>query len=123
MNNSPLLRLRIELASSIDRRPLLLRSMINASSLVILSVGRTLAPLPLIVPAALALRIADVLGRGVEQGEFDTGLSIDDLTKHFVMAIRGLVYEWCIRYPDFDLRGQALAHFKILLDGISAKNR
>jgi len=61
---------------------------------------------------------ADVLGRGIERGEFNTTLSIDTLTKHFVMAIRGLSYEWCIRYPDFDLKEEALAHFRILLNGI-----
>lgn len=63
---------------------------------------------------------ADVLERGVKRGEFDTPLTLDALTKHFVMAIRGLSYEWCIRYPDFDLKTQALAHFQILLNGIRA---
>ncbi len=64
---------------------------------------------------------ADVLGMGIERGEFQTELPLDTLTKHFVMALRGLSYEWCIRYPDFDLKEQALAHFKILLNGISLK--
>lgn len=59
-----------------------------------------------------------VLAQGIEKKEFDTALTLDDLTKHFVMAIRGLSYEWCIRYPDFDLKAQALAHFRILLRGI-----
>lgn len=61
---------------------------------------------------------AHVLSRGMKQGEFNTELSLDTLTKHFVMAIRGLSYEWCIRYPDFDLKEEALTHFRILLDGI-----
>lgn len=61
---------------------------------------------------------ADVLGRGIEQGEFNTEIPLDTLTKHFVMAIRGLSYEWCIRYHDYDLKEQALAHFQILLNGI-----
>lgn len=64
---------------------------------------------------------ADVLHHGIKQGEFYTELSLDALTKHFVMAIRGLSYEWCIRYPDFDLREQALVHFKILLRGIQVE--
>ncbi len=64
---------------------------------------------------------ADVLGRGIQQGEFKTELPLDALTRHFVMAIRGLSYEWCIRYPDFDLKEQALMHFRILLDGIGVK--
>lgn len=64
---------------------------------------------------------ADVLDRGIERGEFSTDLPLDTLTKHFVMAIRGLSYEWCIRYPDLDLKEQALAHFQILLNGIRVK--
>ena len=63
--------------------------------------------------------LADVLGRGIEQGEFNCELPLDTLTRHFVMAIRGLSYEWCIRYPDYDLKEQALAHVKILLLGIA----
>jgi AcrR family transcriptional regulator len=61
---------------------------------------------------------ADVLRMGIERGEFRITLPIETMTKHLVMAIRGLSYEWCIRYPDFDLKEEALAHFRILLDGI-----
>lgn len=61
---------------------------------------------------------ADVLGQGIERGEFNTALPLETLTKHFVMAIRGLSYEWCIRYPEFDLKEQALAYFELLLDAI-----
>lgn len=63
---------------------------------------------------------ADVLGTGIQRGEFKTELPLDILTRHFVMAIRGLSYEWCIRYPDFDLKEQALTHFRLLLAGIEA---
>lgn len=61
---------------------------------------------------------SDVLEQGLKRGEFHIELPLDALTRHFVMAIRGLSYEWCIRYPDFDLKEQALEHFKILLKGI-----
>lgn len=61
---------------------------------------------------------ADVLGQGIERREFITALPLETLTKHFVMAIRGISYEWCIRYPDFDLKEQALAHFSLLLSAI-----
>lgn len=62
---------------------------------------------------------SDVIGRGIQQGEFKTQLPLETISKHFVMAIRGLTYEWCIRYPDFDLKEEALTHFKILLAGIA----
>lgn len=64
---------------------------------------------------------ADVLELGIERGEFKLALSINELTRHLVMAIRGLCYEWCIRYPDFDLKTQAFTHFQIILDGILAR--
>lgn len=63
----------------------------------------------------------DVLRKGVQQGEFHEALPVVELTKHFVMAIRGLCYEWCIRYPDFDLQQQAIVHYKMLLQGIQAQ--
>ena len=31
------------------------------------------------------------------------------------------IYEWCIRYPDFDLKEHALTHVRIMLNGICAK--
>jgi benzoyl-CoA reductase/2-hydroxyglutaryl-CoA dehydratase subunit BcrC/BadD/HgdB len=44
--------------------------------------------------------IREVLERGIRRQEFVSELSLEALTRHFVMAIRGLTYEWCIRYPD-----------------------
>ena len=61
---------------------------------------------------------SDIIGKGVQQGEFRTDIPVDTLTKHCIMAIRGLTYEWCIRYPDFDYKEQVLKHFEILLNGI-----
>jgi len=63
-----------------------------------------------------------VLRRGLEQGEFNSVLTPETLAKHFVMALRGLTYEWCIRYPDFDLKENALVHMQILLSGITREN-
>ena len=64
----------------------------------------------------------DIISKGVQQGEFKTEIPVDTLTKHFIMAIRGLTYEWCIRHPDFDLKEQSLQHFEILLKGIKRGN-
>lgn len=61
---------------------------------------------------------ADLLWMGIERGEFNANFPLETMTNHFVMAIRGLSYEWCIRYPDFDLKEQALTHFWFLLNGI-----
>jgi AcrR family transcriptional regulator len=59
-----------------------------------------------------------IINQGKQQGEFKTELNTDCVMNHCIMAIRGLTYEWCIRYPDFDLKDQVLEHFDILLMGI-----
>ncbi len=59
-----------------------------------------------------------ILSRGFESGEFNSDVPVDVLTRHFMMAIRGITYEWCIRYPNFDYKEQALRHMKLLIDGI-----
>ena len=45
---------------------------------------------------------------------------MDALTRHLIVAMRGITYEWCVRYPDFNLKEQALAHFQLLLEGLRA---
>ena len=64
---------------------------------------------------------SDILEQGIRRGEFKTDLPLETLSRHFVMAIRGLCYEWCIRYPDFELKEEVAAHFQILLNGINGK--
>ncbi|MFZ5944779.1 MAG: TetR/AcrR family transcriptional regulator [Bacillota bacterium] len=55
---------------------------------------------------------------GIQQGDFKTDLDIDSLAKHFIMILRGITYEWIIRYPDFNLREESQKHFELLLIGI-----
>jgi len=59
-----------------------------------------------------------VLEKGILRGEIDSPLSAEELTRHFVMSIRGVCYEWCVRYPDFDLKAQVREHIQMLLQGI-----
>lgn len=67
---------------------------------------------------------SDVIQLGLDQGIFQTEIPLQTITNHFVMAIRGTTYEWCIRYPNYDLKEQALLHFQLLLKGIQIeKNR
>ena len=61
---------------------------------------------------------SDILDRGIKRGEFKTDMPLDVLTKHCMMAIRGITYEWCIRYPDFDYKTEALTHLKLVLKGL-----
>lgn len=64
---------------------------------------------------------SDVIQLGLNQGIFHTEIPLQTITNHFVMAIRGISYEWCIRYPNFDLKEQALLHFQLLLKGIQVE--
>lgn len=59
-----------------------------------------------------------ILERGICQGEFRSDIPVDTLANHFILAMRGITFEWCIRYPDFNLKEQFLTHFEILLNGI-----
>jgi len=61
---------------------------------------------------------SNIIDLGIQQGEFKIDMPVDTITNHYILAIRGLTYEWCIRYPDFNLKEQILNHFKILLTGI-----
>lgn len=65
---------------------------------------------------------SEVMQTGIDRGEFATVLPIDILAKHLVMAIRGLTYEWCIRYPDFDLKENARLHFQTILTGLQIRD-
>lgn len=67
---------------------------------------------------ALYAMFAELLQQGVQGGEFKTELSLDAMSRHFVIAIRGVCYEWCVRYPDFDLKAQTAVQCRLLLKGI-----
>lgn len=61
--------------------------------------------------------VYSILEKGLRSGEFTSSLPPETLSRHFVMAIRGVSYEWCVRYPDFDLREQAMEHIRLLIEG------
>ena len=63
-----------------------------------------------------------ILEGGLQRGELKTDLPLETLTRHFVMAIRGICYEWCIRYPDFNLKEEAVAYFRILVGGLKGRD-
>lgn len=59
-----------------------------------------------------------IINIGIEQNEFSSTIPPEVITKQCIVAIRGLTYEWCIRYPDFDLQDEVKSHFNLLLQGI-----
>lgn len=56
--------------------------------------------------------------RGIQEGEFKSELDAETLAEQFVTVLRGFTYEWCIRYPEFQLKDELLRHFNMLLSGI-----
>lgn len=61
-----------------------------------------------------------LVNRGIQQEEFKMAIPADVIADHLVMAIRGFTYEWCIRYPDFNLKDQLHQHFQIIMSGIKS---
>lgn len=59
-----------------------------------------------------------LFSRGFERKEFKTDKSLDAITDIFATEVRGLIFEWCARYPEFDLKEHLRDHFEILLAGI-----
>ncbi len=68
----------------------------------------------------LYLLFYNVLEKGVRQGELGNALPVEVLARHFVAALRGITFEWCVRYPDFDLKEQSVVHCRLLIEGITA---
>jgi len=66
----------------------------------------------------LYLLFHGILEQGIRKGEFQSSLPVEVLSRHFIMAIRGICIEWCIRYQDVDLKVQALEHCRMLIQGL-----
>lgn len=60
----------------------------------------------------------NIINRGISRNEFQLTIPADRLAKHFVLILRGYIYEWCIRYPDFDLKTTVLENYQLLLNGL-----
>lgn len=59
-----------------------------------------------------------IISIGVERGKFISTIPIDTIVEQCIISIRGFTYEWCIRYPNFDLKKQIIKHTEMLLTGI-----
>ena len=66
----------------------------------------------------LYLLFHGILEQGIRTGEFQSSLPVEVLSRHFIMAIRGICIDWCIRYPDVDLKAQVLEHCRMLIQGL-----
>lgn len=62
----------------------------------------------------------ELIAAGIERGELRSVLPPEELSRYFITAFRGAGYEWCIRYPELDLKEQATAVIRLLIEGIKA---
>lgn len=60
----------------------------------------------------------ETLEKGIKAGELRGDISVEFLANHLILAIRGVIFEWCVRYPDFNFKEQLIDHFRILLYGL-----
>lgn len=60
----------------------------------------------------------ELLEMGIKRGEFRSDLLIDKVAFQLVTSIRGLTYEWLIRYPDLDLKENLLECFTLVIKGL-----
>lgn len=60
----------------------------------------------------------NILKTGIRKNEFKTNISPDILARHFMTAFRGITYEWCVRYPEFNLKEQTMQHFELMVSGL-----
>lgn len=61
----------------------------------------------------------EIIRQGVEAGEFKETLDFQVISQHLVMGVRAMTYEWCVRYPNFDLKKEVVQHLSYLIEGIS----
>ncbi len=60
----------------------------------------------------------EILESGKRSGAFKPDLDVARVSDHLVMSIRSMVFEWCIRAPDFELRKELATHIALLMDGL-----
>lgn len=68
----------------------------------------------------LYIMLCGILDKGIRNGEFISTLPAETLSHHIVLALRGVTYEWCARYPDFDLKEHSITHMRLMINGIKS---
>lgn len=57
--------------------------------------------------------------KGLSQSQlFISTTDADSFTKHLMISIRGMIFEWCICSCNFDLEKELLNHIELLVEGI-----
>lgn len=81
--------------------------------------AKTINPIPIMgYNRDLYKLFTSIIDKGIQQGEFKEELTVETITKYCVMTIRGAAYEWCVFYPDYNLKEEIMESFKIMFAGI-----
>ena len=59
-----------------------------------------------------------IIEKGVNTGVFRPDLNSSEIAKHLMIALRGLTYQWCAMYPEFDLRATSDRHISLIIKGL-----
>lgn len=62
--------------------------------------------------------VAEILERGKREGSFRPDLDSARAAGHVVVAIRGMVFEWCSRSPGFDIHKELAEHMELIANGL-----
>ncbi len=59
--------------------------------------------------------LTELMKQAKDSGEFHTQQSAEELSRFFMICMRGLVYDWCTQEGSYDLKAQILAYLEHLL--------
>lgn len=61
-----------------------------------------------------------IIQKGIDTGEFNISCTSEDISKHIFISLRGLTYQWCVLYPNFDLKVETQNHLKLFINGLKS---
>ncbi len=59
--------------------------------------------------------LCEIVEEGLESGEFPDVFSVDSLTRMLMRTARSVVYDWCMRNGENDIRKEAHGYFSVIL--------
>ncbi len=62
-----------------------------------------------------------IAAQGQERGEITREISAAEVSRHYAMCERALIYEWCIRGGDYSLASESARLLPLMLDFIRVK--
>lgn len=65
--------------------------------------------------------LRDVIQKGLDAGELDNSMNAEQIELFLMDAVRGLIYNWCIRGGDFNLRKSMARYIGLLYRSICAE--